>query len=247
MAEMAKSKESFFKELEDLDKVSHESSGGSSGILGKAFRTSEKSRNIASPPCRPPVTDNVNPRSLSRTPLAPQPKIQRADSRGEVVVVKETPYPKQNDHGAVKRPLPSGNVGGKRKKVAGSVKIIPEAQQIFKGLSFCRSRCPCVYGNVAEFPNHAVFIPNNDISPARRLRIQRCQEYGATWTQKWGLHVSHVIVEKDLVFQDVLGFLGQSRLSLRLHRLSNGPQSLTITVSRQGVPTHNSKRSRSSQ
>lgn len=202
---MAKSKELFFKGLEDLDKVS-ESSGESSGILGKALRTTEKPRNIAPSLCRPSVTDNVKPRSLSRTPSVPQPMIQRADL-DEVVVVKETPYPKQSDHGVVKRLRPSGNVGGTRKRGAASVKIIPEAQQIFKGLSFCRSRCPCVYGNVAEFSNHAVFIPNNDISPARRLRIQRCQEYGATWTQQWGLHISHVIVEKDLDFQDVLKFL----------------------------------------
>lgn len=137
MAEMAKSKESFFKGLEDLDKVSG-SSGESSGILGKALRTAEKPGNIAPSLCRPSVTDNVKPRSLSRTPSAPQPRIQRADS-DEVIVVKETPYPKQSDHGVVKRLLPPGKVGGKRKRGAGSVKIIPEAQQIFKGFSFCRS------------------------------------------------------------------------------------------------------------
>ncbi|KAN0067709.1 hypothetical protein V8E54_014274 [Elaphomyces granulatus] len=206
-AEIAKGKQAFFKELEDLDNVS-EGSGENSEILRKAVRTAEKSRNMAPPLSRPSATDHVNPTSLSRTPSVLQSKVQCAAADSDEVV-KETPYPKQSvprnvggkrkrgaasdkiiddsalNLGIAEKPRPSGR---KRKKDPWSAKIIPEAQQIFKGLWF-------------------FFLPNNDISPARRLRIQRCQEYGAIWTQQWGMHVSHVIVEKDLGFQDVLKYL----------------------------------------
>lgn len=52
-----------------------------------------------------------------------------------------------------------------------------------------------------------VFFPNNDISPLRRLRIQRAQEHGAVWTKTWEVNVTHVIVDKGLVFKDILTFL----------------------------------------
>ncbi|KAL4893959.1 hypothetical protein BDV59DRAFT_192742 [Aspergillus ambiguus] len=84
---------------------------------------------------------------------------------------------------------------GKRKR-AYSVRTIPEHLQIFKGLVFCKIsflRC--------------VFFPNNDVSPLRRLRIQRAQEYGALWQKSWGDNVTHVIVDKGLTFQDVLKHL----------------------------------------
>lgn len=53
----------------------------------------------------------------------------------------------------------------------------------------------------------AVFFPNNDVAPARRLRIQKAMEYGANWAKDWGDNITHVIVDKDLLFQDVLKFL----------------------------------------
>lgn len=174
-AEITKGKQAFFKELEDLDNVSEDSGENSEILTRKAFRTAEKSRTMAPPLSRPSATDHVNPTSLSRTPSALQSKVQRAAADSdEVVVVKETPYPKQSvsrnvggkrkrgaasdkiiddsalNHGIVEKPRPPGIVGRKRKKDPWSAKIIPEAQQIFKGLWFCRSCCPCIYENVAE-------------------------------------------------------------------------------------------------
>lgn len=32
-------------------------------------------------------------------------------------------------------------------------------------------------------------------------------EYGANWAKDWGNNITHVIVDKDLLFQDVLKFL----------------------------------------
>jgi hypothetical protein len=155
-AEIAKGKQAFFKELEDLDNVS-EGSGENSEIL-------KKSRNMAPPLSRPSATDHVNPTSLSRTPSVLQSKVQCAAADSDEVV-KETPYPKQSvprnvggkrkrgaasdkiiddsalNLGIAEKPRPSGR---KRKKDPWSAKIIPEAQQIFKGLWFCRSCYPRV-------------------------------------------------------------------------------------------------------
>ncbi|PYH88687.1 putative DNA polymerase POL4 [Aspergillus ellipticus CBS 707.79] len=83
----------------------------------------------------------------------------------------------------------TGVASGKRKRKCQSV-VIPEQQQIFRGLVF-------------------FFFPNNDVSPLRRLRIQRAQDYGASWERTWGNNVTHVIVDKGLTFQDVLKHLGQ--------------------------------------
>ncbi|PLB43899.1 hypothetical protein P170DRAFT_418330 [Aspergillus steynii IBT 23096] len=76
-----------------------------------------------------------------------------------------------------------------KRKRAHLPKVIPEHQQIFKGLNF-------------------FFFPNNDVSPFRRLRIQRAQEYGARWAQSWDdENITHVIVDKGLTFQEVLKHL----------------------------------------
>ncbi|KAH8425888.1 DNA-directed DNA polymerase IV [Aspergillus melleus] len=78
---------------------------------------------------------------------------------------------------------------GKRKRKYSPI-VVPEQQQIFKGLSF-------------------FFFPNNDVSPFRRVRIQRAEEYGARWARSWGdeENITHVIVDKGLTFQDVLKHL----------------------------------------
>ncbi|KAE8394303.1 hypothetical protein BDV23DRAFT_169637 [Aspergillus alliaceus] len=75
-----------------------------------------------------------------------------------------------------------------KKRRAPTLKLVPEQQQIFKGLVF-------------------FFFPNSDVSPLRRLRIQRAQEYGALWARTWGDNVTHVIVDKGLAFQEVLKYL----------------------------------------
>jgi hypothetical protein len=40
------------------------------------------------------------------------------------------------------------------------------------------------------------------------MRIQRSREYGAVWTQQWGEDVTHIIVDKELTFADVVKVLG---------------------------------------
>ncbi|CAP99225.1 Pc22g19370 [Penicillium rubens Wisconsin 54-1255] len=52
-----------------------------------------------------------------------------------------------------------------------------------------------------------IFFPNNDISPFRRLRIQRAQDYGARWSRNWATDVTHVIMDKGLLSSDLLTYL----------------------------------------
>lgn len=52
-----------------------------------------------------------------------------------------------------------------------------------------------------------VFFPNSDVSPVRRLRIQRAQEYGAFWARSWSGNVTHVIVDKGLKYDDILRYM----------------------------------------
>lgn len=65
------------------------------------------------------------------------------------------------------------------------------------------------------------------MSPLRRLRIQRAQEYGALWTKDWGNHITHVIVDKGLTFQEVL-----KHLKLECIPVGNQPLNLDIPTNR---------------
>ncbi|KAI1107799.1 hypothetical protein F4804DRAFT_809 [Jackrogersella minutella] len=71
---------------------------------------------------------------------------------------------------------------GKRKKET-PLKLVPEAQRIFKGLSF-------------------YYIPNDDINPARRLQITKAREHGATWCRELA-SATHIIVDKKLTYADI--------------------------------------------
>ncbi|CAG8129532.1 unnamed protein product [Penicillium salamii] len=75
-----------------------------------------------------------------------------------------------------------------KKRKLNNVKVIPADQQIFKGLVF-------------------FFFPNNDVSPFRRLRIQRAQEYGARWSREWADDITHAILDKGLQVNDLRGHL----------------------------------------
>ena len=65
---------------------------------------------------------------------------------------------------------------------------VPESRQIFKGFVF-------------------FFTPNDDVSPARRMRIQRSVEFGARRATEWCTGITHVIVDKGLTLADVVKYL----------------------------------------
>ncbi|KAJ5951008.1 DNA polymerase family X [Penicillium vulpinum] len=111
--------------------------------------------------------------------------IQRKKS-SPVAVPRPTPANRPRTTGT----LPTIKNGGppQKKRKTNNAKIIPDDQQIFKGLIF-------------------FFFPNNDVSPFRRLRIQRAQDYGARWSRNWATDVTHVIMDKDLLSSDLLNYL----------------------------------------
>ncbi|KAL2132305.1 hypothetical protein VTI74DRAFT_3968 [Chaetomium olivicolor] len=136
--------------------------------------------------------------AAARRPLGARQPIQSTTS-----VVEETPVPDTARPllAALRRskalPLPvplqgeqspSASSGLRKRKRQSSAKSIPEAAQIFRGLSF-------------------YYIPNNDIAPARKLRIGRAQEFGARWVRNLA-EASHVIVDKHLAYRDIESLLG---------------------------------------
>lgn len=96
----------------------------------------------------------------------------------------------------------------KRKRAARS-SLVPESQRVFNGLTFCTYRS-------APKPNEAnhltVFFPNNDINKVRRMRISKAVEYGGTWAKSWFDEVTHVIVDKNIKYSELLKFLNISYL-----------------------------------
>ncbi|KAJ5995586.1 DNA polymerase family X [Penicillium waksmanii] len=139
-----------------------------------------------------------NPPSLIRANTEPQSSSEQRSQhlteirRNENHTFTKSPEPKVR---AVKRSNTTGTMPGitgkgssTKKRKADVLKSVPEEQQVFKGLVF-------------------FFIPNDDIAPARRLRIQRAREYGAQWTRQWGTHITHVVAEKRLTYQNLIDYL----------------------------------------
>ncbi|KAI4274586.1 MAG: hypothetical protein L6R38_006057 [Xanthoria sp. 2 TBL-2021] len=81
---------------------------------------------------------------------------------------------------------------GKRKR-GRSLEVLPEAQQIFRGLRF-------------------YFLPNDDVAPARKLRITKVLERGATWIKEWTDDITHIIVDRNLTYDDLLKYLKRSSI-----------------------------------
>ncbi|PGH02546.1 DNA polymerase IV [Blastomyces parvus] len=92
-----------------------------------------------------------------------------------------------------------GNIPTSRRRRESTVRVRPAHQQIFNDMVF-------------------FFIPNDDIAPARRMRIKKALEFGASRSFTWGDTVTHVIVDKAISFTDVLKYL----------RIDSLPQSVTL-------------------
>ncbi|KAI0183919.1 hypothetical protein EV127DRAFT_253857 [Xylaria flabelliformis] len=75
----------------------------------------------------------------------------------------------------------------KRKRDPPQLKMVPESRQIFKGLRF-------------------YYLPDDDIDPARKAKITKAREHGATWVRE--AHVAtHIIVDEWLTLGAVIKFL----------------------------------------
>ncbi|KAL8913159.1 MAG: hypothetical protein Q9171_001953 [Xanthocarpia ochracea] len=122
----------------------------------------------AAPVLRPPVTEGLELHSRTA-----------ADPQNLRVPVQMAPTTK-----------------GKRKR-GRSLEVLPEAQQIFRGLKF-------------------YFLPNDDVAPARKLRIAKVLERGATWIKQWDNDITHIIIDRDLTYNDLLKYLKRSSIPLNI-------------------------------
>ncbi|KAK4035062.1 hypothetical protein C8A01DRAFT_48673 [Parachaetomium inaequale] len=156
-----------------------------------------------------PAAATPGPQVIEATPTARKPVARRAGGVERLLAdttsfVDETPVPDtaRPPRASLRRsttlPLPSSSAAVeqspsastalRKRKRQPSTKSVPEAAQVFRGLSF-------------------YYIPNNDIAPARKLRIGKAQEYGAQWVRNL-VDASHAIVDKHLEYKDIEGVLG---------------------------------------
>ncbi|KAL6869308.1 hypothetical protein ACO1O0_000632 [Amphichorda felina] len=85
--------------------------------------------------------------------------------------------------------MPSRAGGSKRRKRDSSPVKRPEEEQIFRGLAF-------------------FYVPDNDIAPARRIRISKAREYGATWTRMVSA-ATHIVVDRSIRYKDLQSTLAR--------------------------------------
>ncbi|KAF9889200.1 hypothetical protein FE257_007513 [Aspergillus nanangensis] len=193
MANTSSDKERFFKGLELLDHWSDDnqaeddfghlialSKGTNNNDDGGSHHQPQQQDHDAVPPKSPALLRrSTTPAVLQSSPL----DFARLGENTSIVPSITRSY----TVGATAANTTRTMTTGKRKR-SSPPRVVPENQQVLKGLVF-------------------FFFPNSDISPLRRLRIQRAQEYGALWARAWRDDVTHVIVDKGLTFQDVLKHL----------------------------------------
>ncbi|KAG2415509.1 hypothetical protein HFD88_006700 [Aspergillus terreus] len=193
MANTRSDKERFFTELELLDCLSDDSAEDEFSRVIALSRPSSKQEEGS---CLEEGSESHHdetqfPRSPALVRRSTTPSILRSSSPGRrldgsaVENVQSFVVKRSNTTGSS---MENRTMAAGKRKRAYSARTVPEHLQVFKGLGF-------------------FFFPNNDVSPLRRLRIQRAQEYGALWEKSWGDGVTHVIVDKGLTFQDVLKHL----------------------------------------
>ncbi|KAH6898688.1 hypothetical protein B0T10DRAFT_473429 [Thelonectria olida] len=173
-------------------------------------KTRRNPRRVASAPTPAPSGSS---RIIKGTPMANFARKGRLRSlmnapSADVILVDDTPIPestrpaqrslvrttstpalisRRSTIGRAGEDSPSPSMALKKRKRETSFKLRPENKQIFQGLAF-------------------FYVPDNDIAPARRLRITKAREFGATWTRNVG-NATHVVVEKNISFKDVEGIM----------------------------------------
>ncbi|KAI5466338.1 hypothetical protein BGZ63DRAFT_375979 [Mariannaea sp. PMI_226] len=168
-------------------------------------------RRVASAPT-PAVTEAM--RIIKGTPVAGLAQKGRLDTlmkaSSDIILVDNTPIPEttrpvhkdlsrkgsvpalvsRRSLGISREHSQSPSMTQKKRKRASSLKLRPDSEQIFRGLAF-------------------FYVPDNDIAPARRLRITKAREFGATWTRDV-MTATHLVVEKNIAFKDVESILQQA-------------------------------------
>lgn len=150
-------------------------------------------------------------RVIKATPISQNPKAARLLQDEGPSLISETPRmvpdTARPSHASLLRrstvPLaaatpaieqsPSVSTSTKKRKRQTQASTIPDTEKIFRDLAF-------------------FYIPNNDVAPARKLRITKAQEYGARWVRA-PAGASHVVVDKNLTFKDIQKVLGSISVS----------------------------------
>ncbi|KAL9620358.1 MAG: hypothetical protein Q9204_008215, partial [Flavoplaca sp. TL-2023a] len=214
------SKSNLFKELYELD-VSDDSVNDVGTVLA-AFRAAKPAPKLRTTP------QTINRRGATRatrtlqqlgrtvsasTSLNPaKPKLLTTDSRSiddgkpqetvDAIVLNSPLVAKPPDEEIPTEMAPTAR--GKRKR-GRSLEVLPEAQQIFRGSKFCKftfSSSPSILISPLQD-----FLPNDDVAPARKLRIHKVLERGGTWVKNWSDGITHIIVDKNLTYNDLLKYL----------------------------------------
>ncbi|KAL0466588.1 DNA polymerase [Neurospora intermedia] len=123
------------------------------------------------------VTETPQPSTSSARPVPPS--LQRSATLPIPSTARLVSSPHQQS--------PSGTSSTRKRKRQAEANAVPEADQIFRTLMF-------------------FYIPNDNVAPARRLRIARAQQYGAKWVRSLE-EATHVIVDKRLVYHDIQSVL----------------------------------------
>ncbi|KAF5688486.1 DNA polymerase IV [Fusarium denticulatum] len=89
---------------------------------------------------------------------------------------------------------PSPSLAMKKRKRENTIKLKPDSEQIFKGFTF-----------------H--YVPDDDVAPARRLRITKAREFGATWVRTPRI-ATHIVVEKHIQYKDIESVLKNTNRNL---------------------------------
>jgi len=94
----------------------------------------------------------------------------------------------------------------KRHTINGQAKLIEQASND----NPAPSTAPPLSKPVVPLPNklfHGLvfyFFPANDIAPPRRLRIAKAIEYGATWSRELTSEITHIIVDGQITYGQVM-------------------------------------------
>ncbi|KAK3176330.1 hypothetical protein OEA41_007653 [Lepraria neglecta] len=190
-------KEAFFHELYQLDDESEEEDLSDADAILRRSKSTTKARANRNRPIR-----SSGPKhSLGRTISAPLSQISTPIGCQAVSTLVNTSFSSimarkaqkdevldtPHDGSQPSKAKGSAKDNGKRKR-GQSLALLPESQQIFKGLIF-------------------FFFPNNNVAPARGFRIRKAMEWGAVWAEEWKSTITHVIVDKNLCYKDLLWFL----------------------------------------
>ncbi|KAK0657382.1 hypothetical protein B0T16DRAFT_401599 [Cercophora newfieldiana] len=121
-----------------------------------------------------PTSSFVEETPLSGLVRAPHPLLQRSAT---------LPLPRSS--GSVLSEQSPSMASGmrKRKRKDQAVDTVPESEQILRTIAF-------------------YYIPNDDVAPARKLRIRNAQSYGGRWVRDLA-SASHVFVDNRLAYKDI--------------------------------------------